>query len=324
MRNFIDMSETANDDSYWLALQDKQSYFPTSIIADFYDDNRSIKPLFDLSYYDLIDLGLTKISAKRFSKFRNNLDFYEITKVYNSFKKEKIKLIKYIDNSFPSILKQIKNPPLMLFQKGNFSLNSNFIAISGTRNPSLYGRLMSRKIAYELTKSGYTIISGLAHGVDEWAHIGALEAPNGKTVAVLAWLSPDYPSEHSELIKDVIKKGAVVSEVIIKPESREARGKFIQRNRLISGLSQAVVAIESDGSGGTVRQVELAIKQDKLVFALEPKSSERSKRGFKVFKEMGAIPVKNAKEILKTLRSKYGQSTLFSEPIHQKKLGERN
>lgn len=304
---------------YWIALQDKQYLIPTINVVNFYIKNGSLMKLYNLTQNDLLNLGLEGKKIKNFLKYRNNLNFNEISNEFKKIINENIKLIKYVDEKYPSLLRKIDNPPLLLFKKGYFHISNNCIAIAGTRNPSSYGRIMSRKIAYDLAKKGFVIVSGLAHGIDEWAHIGALEA-KGKTVAVLAWMKPEYPPEHYQLLQDIIAKGTAISEIYVKPDSRSAKGKFIQRNRITSGISTCVIAIESDDVGGTVHQVKIALEQDKLVFALKPKSNKRALRGFKLFKELGAIPISSSKDIVNTLKTKMAQSIIDFKKSKQIKL----
>jgi DNA processing protein len=287
----------------WFALEDKINIISTNIIVDYYYKYNTLKNLFSLDYYDMEKNGLEKKNIVKFKSLYNNIDFIELKKKYMSLLKQNIKFIKVIDKDYPNILKKINDAPLILFKKGVLNNYENCIAISGTRNPSIYGRLMARKIAYELSEYDYTIVSGLAHGIDEWAHCGALESDKGKTIAILAWMNPEYPAEHFDLFKDIINRGAVLSELSARPDSIIAKVKFIQRDRIISGMSNAVIAIESDIEGGTVHQVNLAFNQKKIVFALEPKDNEKAKRGFKLFVDMGAIPIKNTKDILLAFRN---------------------
>jgi DNA processing protein len=111
-------------------------------------------------------------------------------------------------------------------------------------------------------------------------------------------MDPIYPEEHFELAQDLQKRGAIVGENFRPPFNKSTPAKFVQRNRITSGVARCVIAIESDEEGGTVHQVRIALSQKRRVLALQPKGNERAKRGFKLFVEMGAIPVKSVKDIL--------------------------
>jgi DNA processing protein len=192
---------------------------------------------------------------------------------------------------------------LFVLHKGPLFNFDDCIAIVGTRDPSFYGRMMARRISKSLASKGYTIASGLARGIDEWAHCGALEAPRGRTIAVLAWMDPIYPSEHRQLADDIIKKGAIISERFMNPKDRSGPSKFVQRNRITSGISRCVIAVESGKEGGTIHQIRIALDQRRKVFALKPKeSNKRAKEGFNVFMDMGATPIKSARDLLKHLQ----------------------
>jgi DNA processing protein len=168
---------------------------------------------------------------------------------------------------------------------------------------------MARKIAKSLAENGFTVVSGLARGIDEWAHCGALEVSRGKTIAVLAWIDPIYPDEHRELASDLQKRGAILSENFRQPLDRSTPARFVQRNRITSGISKCVIAIESDEEGGTVHQVRIALSQKRKVLALQPKGNERAKRGFKVFTDLGATAVRSTNDILNVLRKEVSPAT---------------
>jgi DNA processing protein len=115
-------------------------------------------------------------------------------------------------------------------------------------------------------------------------------------------MEPIYPEEHDELAKDIEKRGAVLSETFQSPFNKSAPARFVQRNRITSGISRCVIAVESDEEGGTVHQVRIALAQRRKVFALQPKGNDRARRGFKTFIDMGATPFKSAKEVLDFLK----------------------
>lgn len=323
MMNYKKLSNIKNDyleEVYWLALQDKNYLIQTSKLINFYIQNSSLKNIYITDYYGLQDLGLNDKQIREFVKYRSKLDFNMIQKLYNSLKDKQIKLIKYTDKLYPDNLRNIKNQPLILFHKGNLLNFDNCIAIAGTRDPSHYGRIMARKIAFNLAQNGFTIVSGLAHGIDEWAHCGALEAKKGKTIAILAWMDPVYPSEHGQLTQYIASRGSILSELYSRPNSKMARGQFVQRNRITSGISDYVIAIESDEVGGTVHQVKIALEQGKLVFALRPKSNKRALRGYKLFQDLGALPIKSARDVIKIIKESMAQSSIKMEKSKQKKL----
>ena len=288
---------------FWLGLQDKTWLIPTAKMVRVYEEYGTMLPLWKASYNFLIKLGINDENIKKFLRYKERSSLIDFVAEFKKLETMKFRIIRYIDKDYPEALRIIENPPLVLLHRGVLTNFSDCIAISGTRNPSVYGRIMSRKIAKGLAEQGYTIVSGLARGIDEWAHCGALEARKGRSIAVLAWLDPIYPEEHTDLALDLLKRGAIIGENFCQPYNKSTPVKFVQRNRITSGISQCVVAIESDEEGGTVHQVKIALSQKRKVFALQPKGNERAKRGFKLFVELGAIPIKSAKEILDVLKN---------------------
>ena len=232
------------------------------------------------------------------------LDYFSDMSDY-LYEKE-IKIVTFFDSTYPSNLKKSATvrfqPPLLLFVKGKLEINGKVVAIVGTRNATEYAKGKAREFAVQLANDGYTIVSGLAKGIDREAHIGALSTQEGQTIATLAWLEPVYPPEHTELSKKIEKRGAVISEILERPRNSTytyGRSRFVIRNRIISGLSNFVIAVESGADGGTIRQVEFACSQNKPVYTLEPldKSDEDKMKGFVRMYEMGAKPIRTLDDL---------------------------
>ncbi|MGQ4876187.1 MAG: DNA-processing protein DprA [Promethearchaeia archaeon] len=224
---------------------------------------------------------------------------YIIKNIKKNLIKNKIKLVSYFNEIYPESLKKIKNPPIILYIKGQLLFNQleKSISIVGTRNPSLNGHIKARRIAKELAENGYIIISGLARGIDLEAHIGALEG-KGKTIAVISsGIDKIYPPEHEELVQDILKDGMLISEKGLEREVN--KWGLRDRNRIISGLSNATLIIEGSWKSGTRIELELAKNQNKLIFALEPDNTQRkvSELPQYVISDIG-IPIKNTKDIL--------------------------
>ena len=171
------------------------------------------------------------------------------------------------DDNYPVLLKEIFDPPLILFVDGDVgALSQKSFGIVGTRNPSQYGRSQTESIASELAGRGYCIVSGMARGIDSMAHKAALEA-GGSTVAVLGCgLDVAYPRENSGLKKRITENGAVISEFPFEtpPEAKN----FPRRNRIISGLSMGTLVIEAGYKSGALITAAYASDQDREVFAL--------------------------------------------------------
>ncbi len=176
-------------------------------------------------------------------------------------------IITLFDEEYPSLLKYIDRPPVVLYVKGKLKTeDTNSVAIVGPRKALDSGQEFSRKLSSALAKQGMTVVSGLAKGIDTCAHRGSLDA-GGRTIAVLGTgLNHIYPPENKELAEEIIQSGALISEfpMDIKQESV----KFPQRNRIISGLTLGTVVVEAPNESGSLITAKDAKKQGRKVFAV--------------------------------------------------------
>lgn len=178
-----------------------------------------------------------------------------------------MKLISMLNKEYPSILRNIKDPPKYLYTEGNLDLlKTNAIAIIGSRHCSEEGRKIARRMAKELAINGITIVSGLAVGIDSEAHRGALEV-GGNTIAVLGGgLNKFFPKENLQLFQEIKQKGLIVTEYA---ENVEAKSRhFVDRNRIVSGLSLGVLVVEATYRSGTSITAKRAIEQGKKIFSI--------------------------------------------------------
>jgi len=213
-------------------------------------------------------------------------------------KEHSIHVHTYFDKEYPASLKKLDDPPLYLFIKGQIlPQDENSFSIIGSRNPTLHGRLKAREIARDLAMAGYTIVSGLARGIDTEAHVGAMEE-GGRTIAVLgSGIIAIYPPENSELAEDISKSGAIISESF--PEERVKKWTLQKRNKLNSGLSMGSIFIEGNQKSGTQWQIKYSKKQGKVIFALQPPDPSRSPAFIpQMILKNGGVPIKGAKDII--------------------------
>jgi DNA processing protein len=170
------------------------------------------------------------------------------------------------DPAYPPLLAGTGDPPLGLYRQGRCDLSRPGIALVGTRRASAYGVGVARELAGGLARLGYCVVSGLALGIDAAAHEGALAA-GGWTVAVLGTgLGVTYPPEHRELQRRVAQAGALLTEYPLG--ARPTRGSFVRRNRIVAGMSRAVVVIESPASGGAMITAAFARAEGRPLFAV--------------------------------------------------------
>ena len=206
-----------------------------------------------------------------------------VEKQIEYMRKNDIDLISIKDPQYPKLLKEIYDPPISLYAKGNSNiLNEKTIAIIGCREASNYGKDMTKYFAFHLAQKGIHIISGLAKGIDSYAHIGAIYGGKrnnlrekekrkervGKTIAVVGnGLDIVYPKENEDLANQIVEEGGVIlSEYPIgtKPEKKN----FPARNRIISGISKGVLVVEAKEKSGTLITVDFALEQGRDVFVV--------------------------------------------------------
>jgi DNA processing protein len=201
---------------------------------------------------------------------------------------------------YPAALATIADPPLLLYVRGTLEeRDANAVAIVGSRHGTPYGRRFAQRLAADLCRAGYTIVSGLARGIDGFAHRGALEA-GGRTLAVLAGgLSRVYPPEHAELAEEVRAAGALLSEAAMLMEPMA--GMFPARNRIISGLARAVVIVEANEKSGALITASHAADQGRPVFAVPGPVDSPASAGTNELLRKGAILVRGADDVREEL-----------------------
>lgn len=217
--------------------------------------------------------------------------------------KHQLEIILPDDSRFPPLLKQIEDPPVLLFLKGQIvESDQNPLAVVGTRSCDSYGLRMTRDIVGELAARGLTIVSGLAHGIDGAAHRAALSA-GGRTIAYLpCGFSTIYPPEHFDLMNEISSQGAVLTEY---PSQTKAIPRcFHSRNRLVSGSSLGVFVVQAPIGSGAMITARFALEQNREVFALPGRADERGSEGPHRLIQDGAKLVQSAQDILDELKSR--------------------
>lgn len=209
----------------------------------------------------------------------------------------KINVLTTLDPHFPSSLREIPDPPFVLYALGNIQLlNEPSIAIVGTRIPTSYGRQVSFHLAKDLARAGFVIVSGLAKGIDAEAHKGAIASGNG-TIAVLGnGIDVIYPSQNKHLYTEILNDGLLLSEY--PPGTQPSKYTFPERNRLISGLSLGIVVVEAAGKSGTSITVECALDQGKDVYSVPGSILSPQSLGPNRLIKQGAKPVTFVQDII--------------------------
>lgn len=201
---------------------------------------------------------------------------------------------------YPASLAQIHDPPYLLYVRGTIEpADAKAVALVGSRKFTGYGRRVAERLAADLARAGYTVVSGLARGIDGIAHRAALAA-GGRTLAVMAGgLSRIYPPEHAGLADEVAAAGALVSEAPMPGEPLP--GMFPARNRIISGLSRGVVIVEAGEKSGALITAEHGAEQGRTVFAVPGPVDSDASRGTNALIRAGAVLVRSAEDIVEEL-----------------------
>ena len=216
------------------------------------------------SPFDLVAAGLSSKLAERVIQVRNSVSLDE---VISQAEKSKIRILTWDDAEYPTHLKEIDQPPPVLYLRGDVTAEDGWsVAIVGTRAVTSYGRQVTEELATVLAHNGVTVVSGLARGVDAVAHGAAIKA-GGRTLAVLgSGVDKIYPPEHRQLAEKIISQGAVISDYA--PGTPPESANFPPRNRIISGLSMAIVVVEAGDTSGALITAEFAVEQGRDVFAV--------------------------------------------------------
>ena len=217
------------------------------------------------------------------------------------------------DVGYPKLLKEINDPPIGLYRKGSYTFEQPCIAIVGSRRTTLYGQGVAKKFGAELARLGFCVVSGLARGIDTAAHEGALSV-GGKTAAVLGCgIDIIYPPENLTLYRQIEERGAIVSEFSFG--RRADRQSFPMRNRVVAGMCEAVVVVETDVSGGSMITARFAGEQGRLIFAVPGRIDQATSQGCHQLIRDGATLLTSVDDILSELNYLDG---LRPQPIPQK------
>jgi len=222
---------------------------------------------------------------------------------------EEIRILKIGDKNYPKLLKKIKDAPEVIYYRGELNPSEQCFAIVGTRRFSSYGKQVALEIAGDLAETGLTIVSGLAPGIDTFAHTAAVERRK-RTIAVLGTGLDEksiYPQSNLKLAQRILETGGcLISEY--PPGTRGTQFTFPKRNRIISGLSLGILVVEAKERSGALITAEWAKKQGRKIFAIPGPIHSLNSRGCHYLIKQGAKLVERANDILKELNLPYSTS----------------
>src|SRR5215211_6266839 len=246
---------------------------------------------------ELARAGLGGKVIERIVQARQNVD---LEKLWAKIEAQGIKILTWKDETYPQRLKEIEQPPPVLYFRGDYLPDDLFaVAIVGTRRVTPYGRQITEELGSFLAVNGMTVISGLARGVDAIAHQTALKS-GGRTIAVLgSGVDKIYPPEHRALAEQMMEHGAIISDYA--PGTPPDASNFPPRNRIISGLSLAVVVIEAGETSGALITAEFAAEQGREIFAVPGSILAPQSKGTNKLIQNGALPLLSVNDLMQAI-----------------------
>jgi DNA processing protein len=246
----------------------------------------------------MLSAGLSAKVVENLAQTRQRL---QLETIWKTLEKQKIQVITWEDEEYPRRLKEIEQPPPVLYLRGSLTAEDEWaVAIVGTRLITHYGRQITEKLASFLAENHVTVVSGMARGVDGVAHDMAMKS-GGRTLAVLGCgVDVVYPPEHQKLSERIIEQGAIISDY--PPGTRPESINFPPRNRIISGLSQGVVVIEAGETSGALITAKFAAEQGREVFAVPGSIAAPQSKGTNRLIQDGARPMLRCEDVLEALQ----------------------
>lgn len=276
---------------YWLTLG-KNPCFSARLFHEIYALNRPIETIFHAEERELTKFGL---SSKCIAEVIKSRDTYVPGDVIAELDKVKVKPLFIFNDDYPARLKEIADPPFLIYMRGSINWDQMMIAVVGSRNMTDYGIETTEKVASDLARSGVVVVSGLALGIDAIAHSATINE-GGTTLAVLGnGIDRIYPSSNLSLAREILEHGAVISEhpCGVQP----ALYTFPARNRIISGLCQGIVVTEAAEGSGSLITARSALEQNREVFAVPGSIFKLNSVGPNNLIKMGAHPLTSVQDI---------------------------
>jgi DNA processing protein len=221
--------------------------------------------------------------------------------IVKGHEKNNIRTYFYLDDDYPERLKNFNDSPIILYATGTNELNNpRTLGIVGTRNATLRGKMITERIVAELAEFNVTIISGLAFGIDAYAHEAAVQNSIPNIAVMGSGINITYPSEHKLLREKISKNGDIVSEFAL--DTSPEKGHFPMRNRIIAGLSDALLVVESGQKGGAIITTNLAFDYNKDIFAVPGRVDDKFSKGTNMLiKSNIAALVESAQDICQAM-----------------------
>lgn len=302
------MAVTHEEQMYWLALRMVPGLGPRRAVP-LVQQFGSVEAVFRATTSELIAAGLPGGVAQTIS---SGCTFEEAAEQQRLIAKLGVSLVPFQDSRYPRLLKEIHDPPLVLYARGRVELLQQFsLGVVGTRRPTPYGLAATERIATELARTGLVITSGMARGIDSAAHKATL-ATGGDTMAVFgSGIDHIYPAENKKLSEEISAKGLLLSEYPMGTPGHPQN--FPVRNRIISGLSVGVLVVEGAQYSGSAITAMMAMEQGREVFAVPGNITSKMSWGPNLLIKQGAKLVQSAEDVLAELSAEVRQQIHIRE-----------
>ncbi len=285
-----------NEKAFWIAFNQVPGIGPVRLAA-LIDVCGSVEAAWKAPIQRLKEAGLDRRSLESLLAMRRSLD---LDAAWQRVVQSGVRVYTWDDDDYPENLRQVPLSPPVIFAQGELVEEDRLaVALVGTRQASAYGREVARGLARELAHNGITVVSGLALGIDATAHEAALEA-GGRTIAVLgSGVDQIYPAKNRKMALAMIQQGGLISEYPLG--TRPEANNFPPRNRIISGLSLAIVVVEAGQRSGALITAKFAAEQGRDVFAVPGSILQPSSAGCNALIQDGALPLLSINDLLEQL-----------------------
>lgn len=268
-----------------------------------------LKLIMDLNFVekdlDLYECHKIIESIRSITEFKhlNQINVYEAEEQIHEIRKLASQSLVLTENNYPSLWRELPQPPLIVYYKGNIDcLNNPLVSIVGTRKMTPYGSQVTKQMTESICEKGWGIVSGLSVGVDRIVHQTAQEANHQSTIAIIpTGFNQYYPLSNAVLQQELSENHLVISEYL--PDTRAQKHHFIMRNRLVAGLTPATLVIEASVNSGSLITANYALQFNREVFALPGRVTDIQSRGCNQLIESGATPILSCDDVIENLQS---------------------
>ena len=299
---------------YWFMRNEDVTYSKKHKLIDYFYDSYNI---YFATKKDLVDSGL--MDSKSADTFINNRAKFDLSKEYEDFSHSPFSFVTMEDASYPDKLRNIFDKPYGLYYVGKIPSFERAVSIVGARRCSAYGKRLALQIGDKLGQNGYTVISGMARGIDAYGHKGCIDA-GGKTVAVLgSGCDVIYPTENRLLYEEILSSdGAIISEY--QMGTSPVAMNFPRRNRIVSALSDIVVVIEAREKSGSLITADFALEQGKDIYVTPGRIGDTLSTGTNKLIAQGAGIIYDTDQFINDLQNFYGLNSKTSKTEKKPKI----